>query len=97
MCATARAAGDELDGAVTRELLNGLPRRRASATVGRPSARTVVLRFAQSSVGRPASLRFAFGTERFGARCPRPRGCVDDAPDAPATALVQLRGASARL
>jgi hypothetical protein len=97
VCATARATGDELDGAVTRELLNGLPRRRASATVGRPSARTVVLRFAQSSVGRPASLRFAVGTQRFGTGCPRSRGCVDDAPDAAGTASLQLRGASARV
>ena len=42
-----------------RDRANGLPREVAAATVTRPTARTVYLRFAQSAIGRPASVRFA--------------------------------------
>ena len=54
-----RRSGDELRGRVLRDRANGLPRQVGAATVTRPTARTVYLRFAQSAIERPASVRFA--------------------------------------
>ncbi len=91
VCATPQKEGDELRGRVLRDRANGLPRQVAAVTVTRPTARTVYLRFAQSAIGRPASVRFAAEAVTRSSRCPRPLGCRDTAPDAPATGNLTLR------
>jgi len=91
VCATPPKEGEELRGRVLRDRANGLPRQVASATVTRPTARTVYLRFAQSAINRPASVRFAAESVTRGSRCPRPLGCRDTAPDAPTTGNLTLR------
>jgi len=91
VCATPERDGDELRGRVLRDRANGLPRQVGPVTVTRPTARTVYLRFAQSSIHRPASVRFAAEAVTRGARCPRPLGCRDTAPDAPLTGNLTLR------
>ena len=88
-CATPARAGESLRGSVLRERLNGLPRRVGAATVTRPNGSAVALRFAQSKVGSPRRLRLAVETVTW-PDCPRPRGCVDAAPDPPATARLSL-------
>jgi hypothetical protein len=45
--------GEALLGRVLRDRANGLPREVAAATVTRPTARTVYLRFAPSAIGPP--------------------------------------------
>jgi hypothetical protein len=92
VCATPPKQGEALHGRVLRDRANGLPREVAAATVTRPTARTVYLRFPQSAIGRPASVRFAAEAVTRAARCPRPLGCRDTAPDAPATGNLTLRG-----
>jgi len=91
VCATVPAAGDQLRGRVLRDRANGLPRQVAAATLSRPTARTIYLRFTQSAIDRPASVRFAAEAVTRGRRCPRPLGCRDTAPDAPGTANLTLR------
>ncbi len=91
VCATPPKEGDELHGRVLRDRANGLPREVAAVTVTRPTARTVYLRFPQSAIDRPASVRFAAEAVTRAARCPRPLGCRDTAPDAPATGNLTLR------
>jgi hypothetical protein len=92
VCATPPKQGNILHGRVLRDRANGLPREVAAATVTRPTARTVYLRFPQSAIGRPAGVRFAAEAVTRAARCPRPLGCRDTAPDAPATGNLTLRG-----
>ena len=94
VCATPAAAGDELRGRVLRDRSNGLPRQVAAATVTRPTERTVYLRFAQSAINRPASLRFAAEAVTRARRCPRPLGCRDTGPDAPGSGNLTLRSTS---
>lgn len=91
VCITAPAQGDALVGRVLRNRANGLPRTVAPASVTRPSARTAFVRFTQSAIGRPASLEFAAESLTHGARCPLGVGCMDVAPDAPATRTLRLR------
>jgi hypothetical protein len=86
-CVTSDARGRHLKGTVWREGEEGL-QRVADAVVTRSSARTVTIRFAQSSVGRPDRIRFAGEATRPG--CPR-TSCIDTAPDAPGTATLALR------
>ena len=91
VCATPPKEGEELRGRVLRDRANGLPRQVAAATVTRPTARTVYLRFAQSAIDRPASVRFAAEAVTRARRCPQPLGCRDTAPDAPTTGKLTLR------
>ena len=91
VCATPPKAGDELKGRVLRDRSNGRPRQVAVATITRPTARTVYLRFAQSAIDRPASVRFAAEAVTRARGCPRPLGCRDTAPDAPTTGKLALR------
>jgi len=94
VCATPAPDGEELRGRVLRDRSNGLPRQVAAATVTRPTARTVYLRFTQTAIGRPATIRFAGEAVTRAARCPRPLGCRDTAPDAPGTRNMTLRSPS---
>jgi hypothetical protein len=91
VCVTPGKEGDGLRGRVLRDRANGLPRQVGAVTVTRPNARTVYLRFAQSSIDRPTSVRFAAEAVTRAARCPRPLGCRDTAPDAPTTGRLPLR------
>jgi hypothetical protein len=91
VCATPPAAGDGLVGRVLRDRANGRPRAVAGATLTRPTPRTIFLRFSQTSIDRPASLSFASEAVTRAARCPKPLGCRDTAPDAPGTARLTLR------
>jgi hypothetical protein len=87
LCVTADARGRHLRGALLAER-DGALRRVAGAALARSSLRTVVARFSQSAIGRPARLRFAGEATPPG--CPRP-ACVDTAPNAPAVATLTLR------
>ena len=91
VCATPPPTGDALAGRVLRDRANGRPRSVAMATVTRPTARTIFLRFSQTSIGRPAAVSFASEAVTRVARCPKPLGCRDTAPDAPGTAQLTLR------
>jgi hypothetical protein len=87
VCATADRDG-ALRGSVLRERANQLPERVASAAASRPSTRSLILRFSQTSVGRPASIAVSAESSRAG--CPRV-SCIDTAPDAPAVGRLRLR------
>jgi hypothetical protein len=91
VCVTPEREGDALRGRVLRDRANGLPRQVAAVTVTRPTTRTVYLRFAQSAIDRPTSVRFAAEAVTRAARCPKPLGCRDTAPDAPTTGNLTLR------
>jgi hypothetical protein len=91
VCATPPPSGDELVGRVMRDRANGRPRTAAGAVATRPTTRTLYLRFSQSAVGMPAFLRFSAEAVTRAARCPRPLGCRDTAPDAPRTTGLTLR------
>ena len=87
VCLTADASGRDLRGSVLTEREGDLVRV-AGASLTRSSSRTVVMRFAQSAVGRPETVRFA--GEATAAGC-AVVACVDTAPDAPAAATLTLR------
>ena len=91
VCATPEQEGNALRGRVLRDRGNGLPRQVGAVTVKRPTSRTVHLRFSQSAIDRPASVRFAAEAVTRGPRCPQPLGCRDTAPDAPTTGNLALR------
>jgi hypothetical protein len=88
VCVTADAAGRHLRASVLHEGADGLLERVSPAAVARSSIRTATLRFSQTSIGRPARVRFAAEATRPG--CVR-TSCIDTAPDAPATATLVLR------
>jgi hypothetical protein len=88
VCATVAADNEALRASVLKERPNDMPQRAASAAASKPSARTAVVRFAQSALGRPDVVRF--GVEARPAGCSR-LDCVDTAPDAPKSARLALR------
>jgi hypothetical protein len=92
VCATPAASGDALVGRVLRDRANGLPRTVGEATITRPTTRSIFLRFATKAIGSPSRVRFAAETVTRGSACGGLRGCVDTAPDAPATARLRLSG-----
>lgn len=79
---------DTLRGTVMREDLDGQPDRVGSASVSLRDGRIMIMRFSQSAIGRPATIRFAAEATRAG--CAR-TSCIDTAPDAPKTATFKLR------
>jgi hypothetical protein len=88
VCVTARSA-DELRGGVYQQRGRGLPRRVASSQARtNRSGRSFVLRITQSSLGSPASIRFAAESTR--PDCDRP-DCIDTAPDGGRVRLFRLR------
>jgi hypothetical protein len=95
VCATPAPTGEELRGRVLRDRSNGLPRQVGAATVTRPTARTVYLRFAPQTINQPATIRFAGEAVTRAAKCPKPLGCRDTAPNAPDTRNLTLRSPSA--
>lgn len=87
-CITPRADAETTHGSVIKTIPGEAPQKVASAIVGRTSDRTVTLRFSQTSVGKPKTIRFAAEATKPG--CARV-SCVDTAPDAPKTATFRLR------
>lgn len=88
VCVTARS-DDELRGGVYE--VNGaeLPERIASASLKRTaSGQSIVLRFTQSSIGRPRRIRFAVEATRPG--CQRV-ACIDTLPGRGVTRAFRLR------
>jgi hypothetical protein len=94
VCASPEASGENLRGRVLRDRANGLPRQVGAVTVSRPTTRTVYLRFDQVAIDRPASVRFAGEAVTRAAKCPKPLGCRDTAPDAPGTRNLTLHSTS---
>lgn len=88
VCATADAKGRTLRGSVLAEQVNKLPKRVGTAAISRSSKRGLVLRFSQSSVGKPSSIQFLAEATRQG--CIR-ASCVDTLPNAPETKQLTLR------
>jgi hypothetical protein len=87
VCVTAKD-DVQLEGAVLRDRDDGLPEQVATASVSRPTQRSVRIRFSQRAIGRPARLRAAFEATRpgcFGA------SCVDRAPDGARTVAFRLQ------
>jgi hypothetical protein len=87
-CITAREDAETTHGSVMKTIPNEAPQKVASAIVGRTSDRTVTLRFSQTAIGKPKTIRFAAEATKPG--CARV-SCVDTAPDAPKTATFRLR------
>jgi hypothetical protein len=87
LCVTADARGRHMRGEVFAERAGALVRI-ANATLARSSDRTVVARFSQSAIGRPARVRFAGEATAPGCATP---ACVDTAPNAPTVATLELR------
>ena len=92
-CISARRDGKLSGGVFLARGDDDFPRRAGDATVARPSGRSVVIRFAQTTIGRPSVIRFAAESTRAG--CPRTT-CVDTAPNAPSTRRLVLRRSSRR-
>lgn len=92
VCITSDAKGKAFRGTITAEQVNALPKKVGTAIVSRPSKRSVVLRFSQSSVGKPPVIRFLAEATREG--CIR-ASCVDTLPNAPETKQLTLRAAEA--
>jgi hypothetical protein len=88
VCATARSE-DELRGGIFEQRSAGLPRRVGSVMVRtNRSGRSFVFRITQSSLGRPASFRFAAESTRPG--CERAT-CIDAAPAGGRARMFRLR------
>ncbi len=88
VCVTARSS-EELRASVFSQTAPGLPVRVASARVSlTKSARSVIVRISQSSLGRPELIRFAVESTRPG--CARV-SCTDAAPDKGAVRRFRVR------
>jgi hypothetical protein len=94
VCATPARDAERYTARVLRERRNAPPKTVASATVSRPTGRTMYLRFSRSSVARPERVRFAGEVTSPGPECSRSLGCRDTAPDAPKTVELLLRPTS---
>jgi hypothetical protein len=89
VCITARS-DDELRASVFEQDDPGLPQRVGSASVGlNKSKRSLVVRVAQSALGRPELIRFAIESTRPG--CARV-SCIDALPDKGAVRRFRIRG-----
>lgn len=87
-CVTART-DDELRGGVYEVTGAQLPKRVANASVKQTaSGQSIVLRFTQTSIGRPQRFRFAVEATRPG--CVRVR-CIDTLPDGGTARTFRLR------
>jgi hypothetical protein len=89
VCVTARASGRTLRATILRERA-GPPARVGAAAVDRPSGNAVRVAFSPQRIGSPKSLRFGVEATQV-AGCPRPRGCVDRAPNGARTRAFALR------
>jgi hypothetical protein len=97
VCASPARDGDGLVAKVMKDRANGPPIAVGDAVAVRPSARTVYLRFARSTIRNPAEVQFSAESVVPAAGCPAPLYCRDTGPDAPRTFRLQLhRAASAK-
>jgi hypothetical protein len=87
VCVTSDRRG-RLRATVSAEQVDAQPRRVGAAAVSRASARTLVVKFSRSAVGRPEKT-VAVAAEATRPGCTRP-SCVDVAPDAPNTMTLKL-------
>ncbi len=88
VCVTARSAR-AFRGGVYEVVNPGLPTRVADASTKLSSSgRSLALRFAQSSLGRPQRIRFAFESTRPGCALV---SCIDSAPDGGKARTFRLR------
>ncbi len=88
VCVTARSS-EELRGGVYEVAGAALPERLADASVKRTkSRRSLVVRFAQSALGRPRRIRFAAESTRAG--CVR-ASCIDRVPRGRGVRTLRLR------
>jgi hypothetical protein len=87
-CITPREDAETTHGSVMKTIPNEAPQKVATAIVGRTSDRTVTIRFSQTAIGKPKTIRFAAEATKPG--CARV-SCVDTAPDAPKTATFRVR------
>jgi hypothetical protein len=92
LCVTANATGDALRATIMRSRSNQLPQLVGPASLTRSSEHNVTLRFAQSAIGRPATIAFSVETTEAG--CDKV-SCVDSAPDAPGVSTLKLRTVAA--
>ena len=89
VCITAQS-DDKLRASVFDQDDPGLPRRIGSASVGlNKSKRSLIVRVAQSALGRPELIRFAIESTRPG--CARV-SCIDAVPDRGAVRRFRIRG-----
>ena len=89
VCVTAQS-DDRLRASVFEQDDPGLPRRVGSASVGtNKSKRSLIVRIAQSALGRPELIRFAIESTRPG--CARV-SCIDALPDKGAVRRFRIRG-----
>jgi hypothetical protein len=88
VCAAPDSKGKTFHGSVLAERVNALPRRVAKATVTRASQKSLVLKFSQSSVGKPATIEFSFEAARPGCDT---ADCADTLPNSPDAAKLVLR------
>lgn len=97
VCANSDAKGRDLEGWVTHVSRRaGRTGRTVPAAVSRPDSRSVVLRFAQSQIGRPDRYYWRAETVYYAAGCPRATGCLDTAPDIPRASAHVLGRPEAR-
>lgn len=86
-CVTGARSGAAYRASVQRLTADGEPERLGSATVTRPSERSLALRFSQSLVGSPRLIRWQADATKPG--CTR-ASCTDTAPDAPKSVTLRL-------
>ena len=92
VCATPDADGEKLVGQVLRDSGTSVPAKVGTATVAGPdSKRRLVIAFSAKSIREPTKVRFGVEAAQA-AGCPRPRGCIDTAPDAPRSRGFEPRG-----
>lgn len=94
VCASPTPAGENVTASVFRDRSNGLPTRVGTVRASRPTERTIFMKFSQSSIGKPATVRFAAETRSTADGCPPTVGCRDLAPRAPRTRTLTLRQAA---
>jgi hypothetical protein len=91
VCATPTKDGKKLEGQVLRDSGGSVPTKVASASVAGPdSKRRLALAFSDKAIKQPSKIRFAVEAAQASG-CPRPRGCIDTAPDAPRSRAFEPR------
>ena len=94
VCASPGETGERLVGTVLRDPGRGLPVRIGVASVSGPTDRVLVLGWPARLI-RARGRNFRFALEAAQAKgCPRPRGCIDTAPDAPRSRRFVLASAN---
>jgi hypothetical protein len=91
VCAFPDKGGKKLQGQVLRDSGGSVPLKVASASVSGPdSKRRLAIAFTYASIRKPPKVRFAVEAAQASG-CPRPRGCIDTAPDAPRSRAFEPR------